>query len=46
MEEFNPKKENIPYTIGIIKPDVAVDDTKVPSYPSSIFTFLGPRNSH
>lgn len=37
MEEFNPKKENIPYTIGIIKPDVANEDTKVsltssPSY--------------
>jgi len=29
MEDFNPKKENIPYTIGIIKPDVAQQDSKV-----------------
>lgn len=29
MEEFNPKKENIPYTIGILKPDVVQFDAKV-----------------
>ena len=32
MEEFNPKKENIPYTIGILKPDLVQFEDKVPTY--------------
>jgi hypothetical protein len=29
MEEYNPKKENIPYTICIVKPDIVAKDTAV-----------------
>ena len=29
MEPFNPKKENVPYTIAIIKPDIVAEDEKV-----------------
>jgi len=29
MEPFNPKKENVPYTIAIVKPDIVAEDEKV-----------------
>jgi len=38
MEEFNPKKDNIPYTIGILKPDLVFQEEKTQQILAKIET--------
>jgi len=42
MEEFNPKKDNIPYTIGILKPDLVFQEEKVHILLTISYISTGP----